>query len=431
MAFHSHSQVRFSPQQSGIAALLFVMLLLNYLDRQVLSILFIEMKRDLGFNQAQYTAAVNAFLAAYGVMYFGSGLILDRVGARVGVAVFVTLWSIVSALHGFVETFGVLLALRFLLGVTEPGGWTGAVKTVSERFSPVQRGLASGIFTSGAGVGALIAPPALVFLTLHFGWRSAFVVTGVLGLIWVPFWWKALASAPETGQTSAANDPKPSPWSLFHDRRALSFTATRFFGDSTGYFLMFWLPQHLLQNKKLTFVMLGLIGWIPYLIKDIGAVFGGYASSRMIEAGRGALYSRKCLMTIAALLVAAGAALEASAEPVFIALCLLLTSFGMGLWSGNFHSIPADGFHPRIVASVHGLAGSFGAIGGIIFNTLVGHFMSTGQTGYVFLALALLMPLGVLPLWLFVKHDYQPSQAAGGALESPSLQTPVQPAKTL
>ena len=419
MALVGRSKVRFTRRQSGVAALLFTMLLLNYLDRQVLSIVFTEMKADLGLTQGQYTAAVNAFLLAYGFMYFGSGLILDRTGARVGVAVFVALWSLVSGLHGFIGGFASLIALRFLLGMTEPGGFTGAVKTVAERFTATQRGLATGVFTSGAGIGALIAPPALVFLTLHFGWRSAFFVSGFLGLLWLPFWWKLLDAPPE--ETAAQrNQPKVSPWSLFRNRKALSFAATRFFGDSTGYFLMFWLPQHLMQNKKFSFVMLGLVGWIPYLVKDFGAIAGGYWSSRMVEAGRPAVYSRKFVMTIAAVFVIAGAALESQPDPLLVFTCLVLTSFGMGLWSGNFHNIPADAFPPRVVATVHGLAGSCGAIGGIVFNTIVGHFMSTGQSWAIFLTLALLMPLGVLPLWLFLREDYQPAPPLSSENEAKS-----------
>lgn len=419
MAFAGASTVRFTSRQSAVAALLFTMLLLNYLDRQVLSIVFTQMKAELGLSQSQYTASVNAFLVAYGFMYFGSGLILDRMGARAGVALFVALWSLVSALHGFVGGFTSLLVLRFLLGITEPGGFTGAVKTVAERFSAAQRGLATGIFTSGAGIGALIAPPALVFLTLHFGWRSAFFVTGLLGLAWLPFWWKLL-DAP-AGQTAALrNQPKISPWVLFRNKQALSFAATRFFGDSTGYFLMFWLPQHLMENKQFSFVMLGMLGWIPYLVKDFGAIAGGYWSSRMVQAGQQAVYSRKFVMSIAGLFVIAGALLESQNAPFMIFTCLVLTSFGMGLWSGNFHNIPADAFPPKVVASVHGLAGSFGAVGGIVFNTLVGQFMATGQSWATFLTLAMLMPLGVLPLWLFVRQDYEAEQRLSNENAAPA-----------
>jgi MFS transporter, ACS family, hexuronate transporter len=406
----SRSAVKFDKGQRWIAGLLFVMLLLNYLDRQVLSIVFFEMKKDLGFTQWQYTAATNAFLTAYALMYVGSGLVLDRIGARYGVALFVLLWSLVSALHGLVGGFTGLLVLRFLLGVTEPGGWTGAIKTVSERFTAPQRGLANAIFTSGAGAGALIAPPALVFLTQYYGWRSAFILTGICGLLWLPFWWRASA-APSKAMVETAAAPKPTGiplWELLRNRRALAFAATRFFGDSTGYFLMFWLPQHLMQNKKFSFVLLGLVGWIPYLIKDVAAIFGGYLSSRMVAAGKPAVYSRKIMMSIAAVLVAGGAAAEHYDHPVLIFLCLLLTSFGMGMWSGNFHSIPGDAFPHRVVATVHGMAGSCGAVGGVLFNTLVGYLMVTGQVWGIFFTLALLMPLGVLPLWLWVREDYVP-----------------------
>ena len=401
------------------------MLLLNYLDRQVLSIVFTEMRKELGFTQWQYTTAVNAFLFAYGFMYVGSGLILDRMGSRRGVALFVLLWSIVSALHGFVNGFVALVGFRFLLGITEPGGWTGSVKTVSERFTAAQRGLANSIFTSGAGVGALIAPPALVFLAQKFGWRSAFLVTGLLGLIWLPFWWRATAEPARYAPAETRRPGLGAVWELLRDKRALAFVATRFFGDSTGYFLMFWLPQHLLENKRISFVMLGLIGWIPYLIKDVGAIAGGYCSSKMVAAGWPAVFSRKVMMSIAAGLVIAGSAIEHRPEAALVFLCLLLTSFGMGLWSGNFHSIPADGFPHRVVATVHGLAGSFGAVGGILFNTLVGYLMSTGQVGAIFFTLALLMPLGVMPLWIWLREDYRPDLESAGQTVQNIGQKPV------
>jgi len=328
------------------------------------------------------------------------------------------LWSLVSAMHGIVSGFGPLLALRFLLGITEPGGWTGAIKTVAERFTAPQRGLANSIFTSGAGAGALIAPPAMVFLTQHYGWRSAFVVTGICGLLWLPLWWRATASSAAAAPEPAARPTFGTFVELLRNRQALAFAITRFFGDSTGYFLMFWLPQHLIQNKKFSFLLLGLVGWIPYLVKDIAAIFGGYMSSRMVAQGKPAVYSRKLMMSIAGVLVIAGSILEPYDGALPIVLCVLFTSFGMGMWSGNFHSIPGDAFPHRVVATVHGMAGSCGAIGGVLFNTLVGYFMATDQVWAVFFTLAMLMPLGVLPLWPCVRKDYVPA-AAGIA---PSIQ---------
>ena len=171
-----NSKVALTPQQTLIAVLLFLMIVLNYPDRQILSVLAPVMRRQIGLTQADYAFAVNAFLLAYAIMYAGSGLILDRVGCRKGLAIFVALWSVASGLHASIRGFAGLAIFRFLLGLAEPGGWTGAAKTVSERFTSAQRGLASGIFTTGAGIGAVIAPPLIVFLSLKYGWRSLFVL---------------------------------------------------------------------------------------------------------------------------------------------------------------------------------------------------------------------------------------------------------------
>ena len=180
--------IAFSRQQALLVALLFLMIVLNYLDRVILSLVSPMMRQELGMTQVQYAHAVNAFLLAYGLMYLGSGLVLDRVGYRAGLGLFVGFWSLACGLHAAIGGFVSLVVFRFLLGVAEPWGWTGAVKTVSQHFAPAQRGLASGIFTSGASVGSLIAPPLVVFLSLRFGWRSAFLIAGVAGLLWIPAW---------------------------------------------------------------------------------------------------------------------------------------------------------------------------------------------------------------------------------------------------
>src|SRR5947208_2757733 len=182
------ARVAFNRQQALVAVLLFLMIVLNYLDRQILSVLAPVMRKELGLSQPDYAFALNAFLLSYAFMYVGSGLVLDRIGSRKGLAVFVALWSVASGLHAAIRGLAGLVVFRFLLGLAEPGGWTGAVKTVSERFSSAQRGLATGIFTTGAGIGAVIAPPLIVFFSLTYGWRFAFLAASVAGLLWVPCW---------------------------------------------------------------------------------------------------------------------------------------------------------------------------------------------------------------------------------------------------
>jgi ACS family hexuronate transporter-like MFS transporter len=255
---NSSAGLAFSRSQWIVAILLMTMILLNYLDRIVLSIVSPVLRRELSLSQQQYAYALNAFLAAYAVMYLGSGLVLDRAGSRFGLSIFVLLWSVVSGLHGLTTGLAGLMAFRFLLGLAEPGGWTGAVKAVSERFSPSQRGIASGIFTAGAGLGALVAPPLVVFLMLRYGWRVTFWITGAAGLIWLPFWWQATrdwpAPTPARGPSVLSRLP-----AIVRDRRALAFAATRFFGDTTGYFFLFWLPEYLVSAKRFSIASVGAL----------------------------------------------------------------------------------------------------------------------------------------------------------------------------
>ena len=402
------ASVTFSRQQWAIAILLFFMILLNYLDRVVLSLLSPVIRAEFNLTQMDYAVAVNAFLVAYGVMYLGSGLVLDRLGSRRGLSLFVGIWSLVCALHAAIAGFYSLVAYRFLLGVFEPGGWTGAVKTVSERFAPAQRSFAAGIFTSGAGIGSVIAPPLVVWLSLHYGWRSAFLIAGLSGLVWLPLWHMATRNT----QRPAAATPTPV-WTLLprllRDPRSLAYMATRFFGDTTGYFFLFWLPEYLMTSKGFTLKEVGALAWIPFLWNDFGALAGGYASGRLVQWRQRPIESRKIMMSVAALFVLAGSSFQSASGVFGVLLSVSLCTFGVGIWAGNMHAVAADGFPQSEVATVHGLAGSAGAVGGILFNTLVGHLSMGGDYFLAFLILVALQPLGVGALWLWL-----PDRGASG-----------------
>ncbi|MBM3774554.1 MAG: MFS transporter [Acidobacteria bacterium] len=400
----------FTPGQAAIAILLFFVAWLNYIDRQVLSVLAPVLQTEIGLTQTQYAWAVNAFLLAYAVMYAGSGLVLDRWGSRLGLAFFVGAWSLASALHAAVGGFLALAAFRFLLGLTEPGGWTGAIKTISERYAPVQRGLAAGIFSSGASVATLVAPPLVVYLTRHYGWRNAFLIPSLAGLLWIPLWLRATRRArpPAAFEAASRLDLRRS-LALLRDKRVLAYVLARFFGDSSGYFFMFWIPQYLSSVKNFSFEMIGALGWIPFLANDVGPLTGGYLSGRLIQAGVPPLTARKILMTAASLIVAAGALSQSTTRPWAVLLALSVSTFGVGVWAGNLHALPADAFRDRNVATAYGLAGSAGAVGGILFNTLAGYFTAQSHYFVVFLVLLLLEPLGAAALWMWLR-DPQPKE---------------------
>lgn len=396
----------FTRTQWVIAVLLFCMILLNYLDRVVLSLLSPVIRGEFHLSQVDYAKAVNAFLAAYGVMYLGSGLVLDRVGSRKGLGLSVGLWSLACALHSAITGFYSLVAYRFLLGVFEPGGWTGAVKTVSERFAPAQRSLAAGIFTSGAGIGSVVAPPLVVWMSLHYGWRSAFLISGIAGLIWLPLWMLATRHAPATAEAA----PRPPAIAMVIPRllrspRSLAYVAMRFFGDTTGYFFLFWLPEYLVTSKGFTLRDVGALAWIPFLWNDIGALAGGYISGRIVLRRGRPIEARKIMMSVAALFVLMGSLMQTASGVAGILLSISLCTFGVGIWASNMHAVAADGFPAPEVATVHGLAGSAGAVGGILFNTLVGHLSVSGNFLLAFAVLVALQPLGVGALWLWLPDD--------------------------
>jgi len=403
--------LRFNQQQVWIAALLFSMIFLNYLDRQILSVLAPIMYKEIGLSQTQYAWAVNAFLFAYAWMYTGSGLILDRLGSRSGLALFVALWSLACGLHATIQGFAGLLVFRFLLGIAEPGGWTGAVKTVSERFNTAQRGIATGVFSTGASIATLIAPPLVVFLSLHYGWRMSFLLPSLIGLLWVPCWLR-LVSKPTPDYQDEGTPVSPKSKDLFRflrDKRVLAYVTARFFGDSSGYFFLFWLPEYLVSTKNFSFAMLGTLGWIPFLANDIGPLTGGYLSGRLVQEGRTPLFSRKLIMTLGSILVAIGALCQSASQTWIVLLSLSISTFGTGVYAGNLHALPADAYPFRSVATIYGIAGSAGAVGGIIFNTLVGHFSAQGDYFVVFVALVLLEPLAVTALWIWLREpvDYK------------------------
>jgi ACS family hexuronate transporter-like MFS transporter len=392
-----------SARQWFIAILLFLMILLNYLDRVVLSLLSPTIREEFALSQMDYAMAVNAFLVAYGVMYFGSGIVLDRLGSRMGLGLFVGLWSLACALHAAITGLFSLIVYRFALGLFEPGGWTGAIKTVAERFTPVQRGLAAGIFTSGAGIGSLIAPPLVIWMSVQYGWRSAFLISGLAAVIWLPFWFYATrGAAARTAEITADRSLQKVVPRILRNPSALAYLATRFFGDTTGYFFLFWLPEYLVTSKGFTLIQVGSLAWIPFLWNDLGALLGGYCSGRILQVRSRPLEAKKIMMSIAAMFVLAGSLLQNGSTMIEVLLAVSLCTFGVGVWAANMHAVAAEAFLESEVATVHGLAGSVGAVGGILFNTLVGHFSTQGDYFYAFLVLVTLQPLGVGALWLWM-----------------------------
>ncbi|HYZ85686.1 MAG TPA: MFS transporter [Bryobacteraceae bacterium] len=396
------TSAKWTTEQKRLIVLLFLMNALNYLDRSALSAVAPLIRAELHLSAFDYAMAVNGFLVAYSVMYAGSGLLVDKLGYRIGLALFVGTWSIACGLHAAITGLTSLVAFRFLLGIAEPGGFTGGVKTLAARFDGVQRPLATGFFTAGSAVGGALAPPLIIFLASHFGWRNAFLFPAAAGFLWLFAWWRT------TPSSSVEHPRKSGPIfrvSWLRNPAVIAYILVRFFGDSTGYFFAFWVPEYLVSAKHFSLGMVGMLAWIPPCFTDAGAVLGGYISGYLVKRGQPAVLARKKMMTAAGCILVVGSLLQRADHIALLVAGLSVCTFAVGVWAANLHTLPADAFPQPVVASIHGIAGSAGAIGGVLFNTAIGHFAGHGQFGTAFFLVSTLMPCGVTALWLWMRES--------------------------
>ena len=366
---------------------------LNYLDRQTVSVLKGTIQAELHWTESDYGWIVFAFQVAYAIMLTVSGRIIDRLGTRLGYALTVAWWSIAAVGHTLARgalSFGVA---RFFLGAGEAGNTPAAIKAVAEWFPSQERALATGIFNAGANVGAMVAPPLVAWLTLRWGWQEAFIVTGSIGFLWLILWLVAYHTPAEhpniteqernktQSDTQHANIAERISWmELFHSRQTWAFTVAKFMTDPVFLFYIFWLPSYFEENRGFSLSMVGYFAWIPFLAADIGSVAGGWLSGFWIKRGWPVSKARKGAMAVCALCMPA-AIVAAFASKVWVAVAMisLATSAHQG-WSSNLFAMVSDIFPKRDVASVIGLGGTGGAVGGMIMALTAGYVLQTLHT---------------------------------------------------
>lgn len=391
-----------------LLALLFVATGLNYVDRQALSILAPTVQRDLDMDDAGYAAVVQLFLLAYTLSYLLSGRIVDRLGAKLSLALFVGWWSISNMMTGTVRNVAALGASRFSLGLGEAGVYLSAPKTASEWFRPSERAFAHGVYTAGAMVGATIAPPLIGFLAIAYGWRAAFLVTGAAGIGWLALWLLAYRN-PTPDQSAALGIaplglPAPGGWPLWRgllrDPAVWRLIGARVFADAVWYFYLFWFPKYLSDARGLTLAMLAATAWIVYLAADIGSIAGGLASGCLVERGAAPAASRQRLMKIAALTVPVGALL-AFAPPLTATLTLAaLVVFAHQVWQVNLGALIIDIVPGPRLATAFGLIAAGSGVGGILFTQVITATVTVASYKPLFLIMALFHPIA----WLLARN---------------------------
>lgn len=369
-----------------ICGLLFLGVTKNYMDRQVLGVLKIPLQHEFGWNEIDYGNVVFAFQTAYAVGMLAVGRLVDRFGTRLGYAVVMVFWSIASMAHAIAGSLAGFIAARAALGFGEAGVFPASIKSVAEWFPKKERALATGIFNAGTSVGAMVTPLIVPWVAGHLGWRWAFVLTGALGFAWLVLWLKFYGKPEEHPSctreelTFIQSDPIVAPgrikWArLLPHRQTWVVALAKFLTDPVWWFYLFWIPDYLQREHGLRLGSIGLPIFVIYLISDIGSVGGGWLSSSMIRRGFSANAARKSAMLVCALCVVPIAMLYRVSGLWPATLLIGLAAAGHQGFSANLYTLASDLFPSRAVATVVGMAGMAGAVGGMLIAQVVGHVL--------------------------------------------------------
>jgi ACS family hexuronate transporter-like MFS transporter len=380
-----------------ICALLFFATTINYVDRQVLSILEKDLRNSIGWNDIQYAHIVLAFQAAYAVGLLLAGRLMDKLGSKIGYTLAIVLWSVAAMSHSLARTVMGFSAARFALGLGEGGNFPAAIKTTAEWFPKKERALATGIFNAGTNIGAIVAPLTVPWIAIHYGWRWAFIMTGLLGFIWVLVWLTLYHRPQEHPRISRAelahiqSDPADPPAKLgwlkvLPHRQTWAFAVGKFLTDPIWWFYLFWIPSFLRDKHGLDLSTIGPPVIAIYLIADVGSVGGGFLSSAMIRRGWSVNKGRKIAMLICAICV-----VPIVFTPMVSSLWGAVALIGLAAaahqgWSANLFTLASDMFPRTAVGSVVGFGGMAGAVGGMLIAEVIGRVLQlTGSYKPIFL----------------------------------------------
>jgi ACS family hexuronate transporter-like MFS transporter len=364
---------------------------ISYLDRQSLPVAIAAIQRDIPLTNTQFGLLNSTFLLAYALAYAGGGVLVDRLGTRRGFLVIMVFWSLACATHSLATSVWMLAGSRFLLGTGEGGGFPAATKVIAEWFPVHERSTAMGIVNAGTAVGAVVAPPAIAAILIYGNWRWIFVACGAVGLVWSVFWSvfaKASAfaepAADKTADTTAdrmiaaeTSAPRRTWLNLLTLRPVWGLVSAKFLTDAAWFFYIAWLPKYLYDARGFDVKQVGYYAWVPYFASGIGSLTGGWFSSWLIARGRSVDVARKLALGLSAAMMPV--IVFVTRVPVEWAIVLFsIAFFGQQSWSTLVMIVPTDLFDRRVVASVAGLVGFGGAMGGLVMNFAAGRLLDLG-----------------------------------------------------
>jgi MFS transporter, ACS family, hexuronate transporter len=444
---------RLSPERRRwlIIGLIFCAIVLNYFDRQIVSVLKPTLKATFRLDDPGYALLANVFTVCYACMYPVAGWLVDRWGARSMMLTGVIAWSTACLGAGMTRTFGQFAFCRGMLGLAEPMAFPAQLRAVTVWFPGSLRATANSLCVAGGTAGAIIAPPLVAWLTLRWHWQAAFIVPGALGLCVAVMWWLIYRDPPaQVAQQALQPDREPSlarstnhqpedgthcepgmargpvsfgapaagqvprfTWpQLWRTRSLWGILLIRFVSDPVWYFCLFWLPGYLQEQSGLTLAQIGMVGWIPFLAADLGGIGSAAWSDWLVKRGQPPVHARKVMLTTMAALAPVCALTPHLAHPAATLVIFSIAGAVCLSWLFSMSVVIAETFPAGNIGSVLGIAAGFGAAGAMLFNYFVGQVMGTLGAGRMFLIMALLHPLAAVVLWTMVRRERPPDAAS-------------------
>lgn len=411
------------PYRWRIVVLLFFLSVINYLDRQTLSVLGPTLRSEMGFSTVEYSYIVTAFLVAYTIGYLFCGTVIDRLGVKLAVIVALSAWSIAGMVHAFAASWIALAVCRFALGLGESFNSPCGIKGIAEWIPKRERGLSMAIFSNGNIVGAILAPPLVSFVAIRFGWQWGFIATGAMGFVYLLFWIGFYDSPEKQPRLSPAERDyilqergaatpvrKLSMGEAFRHPAVIGFFTARLLTDSLSFFFSFWLPEYLQSARGFSLAMIGLFAWIPFLASDIGGPGGGALSDWLIRRGWKPVDARRRMMLIAACLMPCSL-IAVHAGSAYVALGLIAVILAaQSCWMSNILTLMSETFPREQLATYVSLCSIGGSLGGILSTLLAGKIIHS--VGYV----PVFTTLGFLHLTAFALITWFSRRAAARAL---------------
>ena len=394
-----------------IIALLFFATTNNYFNRIVLSVVIPEIKEDMGISDIQYSYVLSAFQFAYMFGMLIAGKFIDWAGTKLGYLILIGFWSLAASLHTSVGSAFSLGVWRGLLGLGEAGNFPAAIKSVSEWFKTDERAFATSLFNSGPHIALIIGAPVAAFLTLGWGWRWALLIVGLSGFVLVALW-PFLYKKPEkeaTGHTiytDSRNRTQVTWRQLLRYRETYGIMLGKFLTDPVWWFYIFWLPNYLNTQRGFNLKEIAVAVPLIYIIAILIGVAAGWIPGFLMRRGWAVIKARKTTMFVCAMCLPF-TAFAVIADNVWVAVLLIsLASGAHSGWSNNIFTVVSDNFPSKTVASVTGLGGFAGAVGGLLFSTvLVGYIVTYLGYAPIFVLMGILHPAAMLCIHVLIRRE--------------------------